>query len=345
MAFVGDAANFVLNGIPEDIHQLFVVDVEPGDLVRASTALTGLGDTVQTVHLTLSACVATLEGRWDGEGATAFQVEIWEPLSDGFGVLQRESHHAAAQLAELASQAQLAHVQKVLALDQEIQRQLNLTAITWLVAPGAGKAISGVLGGLAANLGGELVSRVVAGIVQAIEDLVEKVLGACAELFSKVLGSIAGSAGDVLGAIKGFVGSIVSDGAAVADEAGATASRVAGGPEAATTYVFRGADWTATVSFSDRQVQSQLAQHGEDFGFRAANNASGRGDYIARLVDHMKSPATIRIEGTYRGVPAVHYIDPETGLDVATRANGDFWVAWQLSPDQIWNVLMRGSLR
>ena len=92
-------------------------------------------------------------------------------------------------------------------------------------------------------------------------------------------------------------------------------------------------------------MQSQLAQHGEDFGFRAANNASGRGDYIARLVDHMKSPGTIRVEGTYRGVPAVHYIDPETELDVATTANGDFWVAWQLSPDQIWNVLMRASLR
>ena len=51
------------------------------------------------------------------------------------------------------------------------------------------------------------------------------------------------------------------------------------------------------------------------------------------------------IEGTYRGVSAIHYLDPETGLNVFTTPEGGFWGAWQLSPDQIENVILRGSLR
>lgn len=299
MAFLGDAANFVLGGIPDDVHQLFVVDVEPGDLVRASESMTDLGHTVHTVHTRLSDDVTLLAGQWEGDGATAFRTDIWEPLSDGLSVLERESHHAAAQLALLASQAEQAHLQKVMALNQEIQNQLGLTAATWMVAPAAGKAISGALGSVASKLGGELVSRVVAGIVKTIEDLIQKAVEAFAELFARVLRSVAHSARDVRGAINAFVGSIFRDDA-VFLEAGATVNSVARIP-GASTYALRGADWAATVTFSDRQVQSQLAQHGADFGFRDANNASGRSDYIAQLVDHMKSPGTIRIEAAIAG--------------------------------------------
>ncbi|HEX6537803.1 MAG TPA: WXG100 family type VII secretion target [Candidatus Dormibacteraeota bacterium] len=176
MAFVGDAANLLLGGVPGDVHELFVVDVEPGDLARASSAMTDLGDTVRTVHVMLSDSVATLEGRWEGGGATAFQTEIWAPLNDGLGVLQRECHSAASQLANLAVQAEQAHLQKVFALNEEIQQQLQLTAVT-LVTPGVGKAIAEVVGNVAERVGGELVIRVVAGIASAIDELIRKVLG------------------------------------------------------------------------------------------------------------------------------------------------------------------------
>jgi hypothetical protein len=32
-------------------------------------------------------------------------------------------------------------------------------------------------------------------------------------------------------------------------------------------------------------------------------------------VDHIQSPATTSVVGTYRCLPAVHYLDPEFGLD------------------------------
>jgi uncharacterized protein YukE len=206
MAVFGDAANFVLGGIPGDVHDLFVVDVEPGDLVRASEAMSDLGYTVRTVHVKLTENVTHLEGRWEGAGATAFQTDIWQPLSEGLGVLERESHNAAAQLTRLAAQAERAHLQKVMALNQEMQNQLELTAATWTLTPAAGKAISAVLGNVASRLGGELVSRVIAGIVGAIEDLISKVLAAFAKLFEWFAGPLATYATDISGQIGRILG-------------------------------------------------------------------------------------------------------------------------------------------
>jgi hypothetical protein len=99
------------------------------------------------------------------------------------------------------------------------------------------------------------------------------------------------------------------------------------------------------LSFTDTQVQSQLAQHGGDFGLQGANNAAGRLDYISRLVDHIDAPGTTQITGTYRGAPAVHYLDPETGLNVFTTPEGGVWGAWQLGPEQVESVMLRGNLR
>jgi RHS repeat-associated protein len=105
------------------------------------------------------------------------------------------------------------------------------------------------------------------------------------------------------------------------------------------------ADASKGLSFTERQLQSQLAQHGEDFGITGANNTANREQYMSRLVDHIDSSNTTRIVGTYRGAPAIHYIDPEYGLDVVATPDGGFWAAWQLSPTQIQNVVERGSLQ
>jgi RHS repeat-associated protein len=104
-------------------------------------------------------------------------------------------------------------------------------------------------------------------------------------------------------------------------------------------------DASMGMSFTDSQVQSQLAQHGGDFGFKGANNVAGRLDYISRLVDHVDAPGTTRIVGTYRGEGAIHYVNPETGLNLFTTPQRGFWAAWQLGPEQVENVILRGSLQ
>jgi uncharacterized protein YukE len=184
---VGNAANFLLGGIPGDVHDIFIVDVEPGDLMRASCAMTDVGDTVRTVHVTLSSSVASLERQWEGAGAAAFETDIWEPLSAGLGVLESECHTAASQLKGLAAQAAEAHEAKVMQLDQEIQTQLNITAASWVIAsPEAAGAIGEALGNLAGRLGGELVKQIVGGIVETIGQLIRKVVQAFAELIERM---------------------------------------------------------------------------------------------------------------------------------------------------------------
>lgn len=68
-----------------------------------------------------------------------------------------------------------------------------------------------------------------------------------------------------------------------------------------------------------------------------------RADFLSRLVDHEGAPGTARVEGTYREQLAVHYVDPESGLDVVSTREG-FWAAWRLGPAQIENVILRESL-
>ncbi|MBV8528825.1 MAG: hypothetical protein JOZ75_10950 [Candidatus Dormibacteraeota bacterium] len=182
MAFVGDAANFVLGGIPGDIHDILNPDVDPGDLQRASIAMTQFGDSVAAVHLHLNDSVATIKGRWEGSGATAFQTDIWQPLSDGLDVLERESHNAAHQLANLGGQAAEAHMQKIMAIEQEVQTQLNFTVVTWELTPAAGKALAELLSGVASRLGADIVSEMVFGVARAIDALTQHVLTAFAQL-------------------------------------------------------------------------------------------------------------------------------------------------------------------
>ena len=180
---VGDAANFLLSGIPGDLHDEFVMDVEPADLGQASALLKGMGESVRTIHVKLSGSVASLEGRWQGDGAAAFDSEIWQPLSHGLGVLERECGSAASELARLSVQAEEAHFYKVEELNQEIQTQLYIFAGTMLIgSPELGGVIADAVGGLAARLGGELVGRIVSGIVDAISALLRKVLDAFYDL-------------------------------------------------------------------------------------------------------------------------------------------------------------------
>lgn len=50
------------------------------------------------------------------------------------------------------------------------------------------------------------------------------------------------------------------------------------------------------------------------------------------------------LEGTYRSEPVTHFVNPQTGLTVIRAADGAFVSGWRLTPDQLANVLTRGSL-
>lgn len=199
---VGDAANFLLNGIPGDLHDMFVKDVEPDDLLRASTTLRDMSTGVRALHVKLSGKVASFDGRWQGDGWDVFESELWQPLSHGLGALERECEYAADRFVTLAAQAAEAYAEKVASLNQEIQTQLWIMGATSVVgSPELGGVIAKAVVGLATRLGGEAAGSIVAGIVRAIEALIEKVVNA----FGKALGWAAERTPEAIVAVTGKV--------------------------------------------------------------------------------------------------------------------------------------------
>ncbi|MES2930368.1 MAG: colicin D domain-containing protein [Patescibacteria group bacterium] len=50
------------------------------------------------------------------------------------------------------------------------------------------------------------------------------------------------------------------------------------------------------------------------------------------------------INGTYRGQSVIHYLNPNTGLNVISSPSGQFISGWKLNPVQLKNVLEHGGL-
>ncbi|HYF07272.1 MAG TPA: colicin D domain-containing protein [Acetobacteraceae bacterium] len=97
------------------------------------------------------------------------------------------------------------------------------------------------------------------------------------------------------------------------------------------------------VEFQAGQSQSKY-KHASEFGLPRNWNRENGARFEEVLRAHVAHPETLRIVGTYRRQPVIHYLDPRTGLNVMTDRAGAFRSAWQLSSDQFRNVWQRGSL-
>ena len=92
---------------------------------------------------------------------------------------------------------------------------------------------------------------------------------------------------------------------------------------------------------SDSQLQSKF-KHADEFGVGGDWNGTTREQYRQALNRYVQNAETI--VGTYRGDRAYHHYDPNTGLNVIQKPDGDFVSGWRLNPDQTANVENRGSL-
>jgi len=99
------------------------------------------------------------------------------------------------------------------------------------------------------------------------------------------------------------------------------------------------------LSASRGQLQSKF-KHADDFGVTGNYNNANAALFDDAIQVHVNSPDVLTIPGTYRGTtPVIHSVDPVSGLNVVrSRTTGEFITGWQLNPDQLWNVLNRGSL-
>ena len=96
---------------------------------------------------------------------------------------------------------------------------------------------------------------------------------------------------------------------------------------------------------SRSQLEKKFDKHAEDFGVTAPRGREGFDEFERALLSQIQNPATLHIDGTYRGEPAIINYNPNTGLAVIQKPSGEFVSGWRLSPEQAKNVLQRGSLR
>lgn len=93
------------------------------------------------------------------------------------------------------------------------------------------------------------------------------------------------------------------------------------------------------------QLQSKF-KHAEIFGITGNSGKETLLKFANSIESHIKAATTKVIEGTYHQTQKViHYVDVSSGINVMKDyANGNFISAWRLSPEQLKNVLERGSL-
>lgn len=97
------------------------------------------------------------------------------------------------------------------------------------------------------------------------------------------------------------------------------------------------------VNISDKQLQKKF-KHAKDFGVEGNYSKANADKFKKSIEDHVANPNTKVVNGTYKGQPATIYTDPNSGLAVITKPNGDFVSGWKLSPDQLGHVMSHGNL-
>jgi RHS repeat-associated protein len=98
------------------------------------------------------------------------------------------------------------------------------------------------------------------------------------------------------------------------------------------------------LHISQRNLQKGFTKHGADFGLTGNWNPKRASEFRAAVNQHINSPGVQTITGTYRNSPAIHYLDPKTGLNVISDTAGNYISGWRLGAQQLQDVLTTGRL-
>jgi RHS repeat-associated protein len=94
---------------------------------------------------------------------------------------------------------------------------------------------------------------------------------------------------------------------------------------------------------TSRQLQAKF-NHAGDFGVVGNYSKANAGKFSSAINQHINSAGVQTINGTYRGQSVIHYLNPNTGLNVISSPSGQFISGWKLNPAQLQNVLKHGGL-
>jgi RHS repeat-associated protein len=94
---------------------------------------------------------------------------------------------------------------------------------------------------------------------------------------------------------------------------------------------------------TSRQLQAKF-KHAGDFGVVGNYSKANAGKFSSAINQHINSAGVQTINGTYRGQSVIHYLNPNTGINVISSPSGQFISGWKLNPAQLKNVLKHGGL-
>ena len=94
---------------------------------------------------------------------------------------------------------------------------------------------------------------------------------------------------------------------------------------------------------TSRQLQAKF-KHAGDFGVFGNYSKANASKFSSAINQHINSAGIRTINGTYRGQSVIHYLNPNTGLNVISNPAGQFISGWKLNPAQLQNVLKHGGL-
>ena len=98
-----------------------------------------------------------------------------------------------------------------------------------------------------------------------------------------------------------------------------------------------------SITITDKQLQKKF-KHADDFGVDGNYNPDSAGEFRRAIVDHVNSPETREVVGTYRGNPVTFHVNQNTGLVVLQDPGGSFLSGWKLNGQQLHHVVNDGKL-
>ncbi len=147
----------------------------------------------------------------------------------------------------------------------------------------------------------------------------------------------------ILGAVTAGVGSKLGKGVKVLGKL-AKGEKAAEAVSVSRKAIAEAEGVSRSIIASKSQLQKKF-KHAEVFGITGNVNKKTLEQFSEALENHVKSSSTKIIEGTYHQTQKViHYVDPSSGINVMKKYSGDFISTWKLNPEQLKNVLERGSL-
>ena len=130
-------------------------------------------------------------------------------------------------------------------------------------------------------------------------------------------------------------------GGAVVKSAGSAAVGAAGTVGRVLFSQRRDVSWIRNTPRS--QLQSKF-KHAKVFGIKGNSNNKNLEAYKKALEEHIKSPDTHIIKGTYHTKQATHYYNSRTNINIIRDAENEFQSVWELSKAQIQRLLKDGKL-